>query len=104
MYARLPLTPSSGSNLITMERPLADDDALRQHDTVLRVLAEEHGLMDLALGDGQAEIIATVAPGRTCIDVARFELAAADLLGVVVHVTPSSAPGAHVRAPLAAAA
>jgi len=87
-----------------MERPLADDDVLRQHATVLRVLADEHGLTDLALGDSPAEIIATVAPGRTYFDVARFELAAADLLGVIVHVTPSSAPGARVRGPLAAAA
>src|SRR5262249_8747808 len=104
MYARLPLTPSSGSNLITMERPLADDDALRQHATVPRVLAEEHGLMDLALGDGQAEIIATAAPGRTYIDVAPLQLRPADLPGAVVRGPASSAPGAHVRAPLPAAA
>ena len=99
-----PAYPFQRGNLIIMERPLADDDVLRQHATVLRVLAEEHGLSDLALGGSQAELIATVAAGRTYFDVARFELAAADLLGVLVHVTPSSAPGAHVRAPLAAAA
>jgi hypothetical protein len=87
-----------------MERPLADDDALRRHATVLRVLADAYGLSDLGLGDDPGELIATVAPGRTYFDIARFEMAVTDTLGVTVHVTPSTAQGAHVRGPLTAGA
>lgn len=83
-----------------MKRPLADDETLLRHATILRVLAETHGLTDLGLGDAPGEIVATVTPGRTYFDLARFELEAIAVVGVEVHVTPSSAPGAHVRSAL----
>lgn len=88
--------------LVAMEPPLADDDVLRRHATVLKVLGETHGLTDLVLGDDPGELVATVAPGRTYFDVARFEMSVADVLGFTVHVTSSGAPGAHARASLAA--
>lgn len=91
-------------SLIIVEQPLADDEALRRHATVLAVLADAHGLSDLGLGDHPGEIVVSVEPGRTYFDVARFEMAVADMLGITVHVTPSSAPGAHVRARLTAPA
>ena len=87
-----------------MERPLADDDALRRHATVLTVLADAYGLSDLGLGDDPGELVATVGSGRTYFDVARFEMAVTDTLGVTVHVTPSTAQGAHVRETLTAGA
>lgn len=83
-----------------MKRSLADDETLLRHVTTVRVLAEAHGLTELGLGDDPGEIVATVAPGRTYFDLARFEMEAIAVLGVEVHVTPSSAPGAHVRAAL----
>lgn len=85
-----------------MEPPLADDDLLRRHATVLKVLGETHGLMDLELGENPGELVAVVDPGRTYFDVARFEMNVADVLGFTVHVTSSGAPGARVRASLAA--
>lgn len=83
-----------------MKRPLADDEALLRHATTLRVLAETHGLTDLGFGDAPGEVVATVAPGRTYFDLARFEMEAIVVVGCEVHVTPSSAPGAHVRSAL----
>lgn len=94
--------PGIPASLVFMEPPLADDDVLRRHATVLTVLGETHGLTDLVLGVDPGELVATVAPGRTYFDVARFEMSVADVLGFTVHVTPSGAPGAHARASLAA--
>lgn len=83
-----------------MEPPLADEAALRQHANVLTVLADAHGLSDLGLGELAGELVATVASGRTYFDIARFEMDAANMLGLTVRVTPSEAAGARVRAPL----
>lgn len=87
---------------MVMERPLADDEALRRHATVLSVLADGYGLTDLGLGDNPGELVATVALGRTYFDVSGFEMAAADMTGLTVHVTPSTAPGARMRESLTA--
>ena len=99
-----PPTLILAATLTVMERPLADDETLRRHATVLTVLADAYGLSDLGLGDDPGELIAAVAPGRTYFDIARFEMAVTDTLGVTVHVTPSTAQGAHVRGPLTAGA
>lgn len=98
------LKPTFAPMLAVMERPLADDEVLRRHAGVLAVLAGTHGLSDLALGDNPGELVATVAAGRTYFDVARFEMAVIDTLGFTVFLTPSTAPGAHIRERLASGA
>jgi hypothetical protein len=80
---------------------VADDATIRRHARALQVLGERHGLSGLALGDAPGELVATVQPGRTYLDVAAFELKVLDAVGRDVRVTPSGAPGAHARAPLA---
>lgn len=87
-----------------VEPALADDQTLRRHATVLKVLGETHGLSDIELGDDPGELVATVESRRTYFDVARFEMSVADMVGMTVHVTPSGAPGARVRVPLSPSA
>jgi hypothetical protein len=83
-----------------MRPPLAEDEDLRRHANLLRVLGEQHGLTGLALGDRQGELIADLERGKTGFDVARFELEVMDMIGRDVQVTVTGAPAAHVRAPL----
>lgn len=85
-----------------MNVPLADDEALHRHAALLEVLAERHGLSSLALGSAPGELVVIVGEGRTYLDVAAFELEVIDAVGRDVHVTPTGAPGAHIRAPLTA--
>lgn len=86
--------------MATMEPQWADDQTIRKWDQVLTVMAEQHGLRNLALGELRGELIAEIDSARTYFDVARFELAVEPILGAPVRITLSGAPSAHVRAPL----
>ena len=69
----------------------------------LENLAANHGMSNLHLaGDGQ--LIAHIAPGKTLMDVARFELEAQAVLQASVAVISSRAPLAEQldRGPLTA--
>lgn len=69
----------------------ASEDRLVAAAHVLETFGERHGLENLRLaGDGQ--LIATVAEGRTLLDVARFELDASAALGATVSVISAGAP------------
>lgn len=83
-----------------MSAVLAHDEMLRQHAALLTVLAERHGLTDLALGAAPGELVATVGPARTYFDVVGFELDAEDVVGAEIRVTAAGAAGARARAPL----
>ncbi len=82
---------------------LAEDDEARRGAALLQVLAERHGLSDLALGTDPGELVAVVAAGRTYLDVTVFELDVLDTVGWEVRVTPAGAPGARVGESLSAA-
>lgn len=61
---------------------------------MLETLAAQHGLTELRHG-GDGVVVATVEPGRTYLDLARFEADAAAVLGGEVEVVPDSAPAAQ---------
>ena len=89
--------------MVVMKVALAEDDELRRGAALLQVLAERHGLSDLALGTDPGELVAVVAAGRTYLDVTVFELDVLDTVGWEVRVTPAGAPGARVGESLSAA-
>jgi len=89
--------------MVVVKVALAEDDELRRGAALLQVLAERHGLSDLALGADLGELVAAVASGRTYLDVTAFELDVLDTVGREVRVTPAGAPGARVRESLSAA-
>jgi hypothetical protein len=82
--------------------PVADDPLLRRSAALLHTLAARHGLRELALGQGAGELVVTVGPDGSYLDLAEFELEAETLLHARVRAVSSGSPGAHRRAALAA--
>ena len=69
-----------------------------QIDTAARLLhdlAAPYGLTRLHHGDEPGEIVADVEPGRTYMDIARFELDIEDRFGWAINVTSARAPRAR---------
>ena len=81
----------------------ANEELLDRYAAVLVGLGQRHGLSGLTHG-GPGTLVVDVEPGRTYLDLARFELEAEALLGAGVTVVSSDAPrgreitGAPLRA------
>lgn len=69
----------------------ASEDRLVGAAELLETYGERHGLGNFRLA-GEGQLIATVAEGRTLLDVARFELDAGAALGATVSVISAGAP------------
>lgn len=86
---------------------LATEELLDRFAAVLTDLADRHGLSNLRQADRGA-VVADVAPGRTYLDLADFELEAESVLGAALFVIPSGSPhgrdvaGRPLRASIAA--
>ena len=73
--------------------PPASDELLDRYAAVLHTLGAAHGITGLRHGR-PGWLVGDVAPGRTLMDMARFELEAESLLGAGVALMASSAPAA----------
>lgn len=71
----------------------ATEEQLDRAAALLVHLARDHGLVALRHA-GRGRVVADVEPGRTYLDVARFELEAESLIGARIWVVPSGAPSA----------
>lgn len=72
---------------------LATDELLDRFAAVLADLGTRHGLSNLRHG-GVGTVVTDVEPGRTYLDLARFELEAESLLGASLTVVSADAPRA----------
>lgn len=71
---------------------LADQGTLVRFAVPLSTLGRQHGLSNFHLA-GEGRLIADIAPGFTYMDVARFEIAAEDIVqGARVEVLLSGTP------------
>ena len=72
----------------------ANEELLDRYTAVLVGLGQRHGLSGLRHG-GPGTLVVEVEPGRTYLDLARFELEAEALLGAGVTVVSSDATRAR---------
>lgn len=77
-----------------------DPDLIRLTAKILAVQAGLEPELVINRDGSAARDSVDVAPGRTYFDLARFEMEAIAVVGFEVHVTRSSAPGAHIRSAL----
>lgn len=67
------------------ELPKADRARVQAHVDELREVADHHGITDLRFAS-PGRLVGRVADDRDALDVSRFELAAAELLGAAASL------------------